>query len=153
MNCYKHHDVAAIATCSNGCGRGLCPECADKYAKPLCENCAMKLESEISRQVSTHRAKLVFKMIVNVLFLIPYIILITQQNETPDWVMIPMLIWGFIAFRWILNALLDLSNITLTLRIKTWSITYVIGSLVCGGLGLGIIPILLIIELVQFLKA
>jgi hypothetical protein len=26
MNCFNHHDIAAVGTCKH-CGKGLCPEC------------------------------------------------------------------------------------------------------------------------------
>lgn len=38
MKCAQHVDLDAVATC-NGCGRGLCPECASVFSPPLCGTC------------------------------------------------------------------------------------------------------------------
>lgn len=38
MNCYYHPHRRAVAQCPD-CGKGLCRECASKYAKPICTEC------------------------------------------------------------------------------------------------------------------
>lgn len=39
MKCYNHAERDAVAACAE-CGKGLCRECADRWAPPLCEVCA-----------------------------------------------------------------------------------------------------------------
>lgn len=153
MNCYKHNNLTAVATCSNSCGRGLCSQCADIYKMPLCDNCAIEINSNIKRQSTSVRIKILGKIIVNIAFFVPYIILFSQQNATPDWLAIPMIVWGFIAFRWLLNAFFNYTRISTYQKFKTWSITYFIGSLICAALGFLVIPFLIISEIIQFLRA
>lgn len=38
MKCYLHNEVDAVASCS--CGKALCRECAAKYDRPVCQQCA-----------------------------------------------------------------------------------------------------------------
>ena len=41
MNCYYHPNRPVVAQCPD-CGKGLCPECASKYEKPICAECNEK---------------------------------------------------------------------------------------------------------------
>ena len=40
MECARHPGRQAVATC-NLCGKGLCSECAERFAPPLCEACLL----------------------------------------------------------------------------------------------------------------
>ena len=41
MNCFNHTQEPAVAQCSD-CGKGLCPECAERYQPILCTPCFQK---------------------------------------------------------------------------------------------------------------
>ncbi len=41
MKCYNHPATDSVGTC-NGCNKGLCKECADKFSYPACETCFIK---------------------------------------------------------------------------------------------------------------
>lgn len=38
MNCHKHSKITSVSQCID-CGRGLCPECTNKYSVPICDSC------------------------------------------------------------------------------------------------------------------
>ena len=51
MNCFDHTKEPAVAQCSD-CGKGLCPECAERYQPILCTPCFQKRKrSEIWRSI------------------------------------------------------------------------------------------------------
>lgn len=51
MNCFNHTQEPAVAQCSD-CGKGLCPECAERYQPILCTPCFQKRKrSEIWRSI------------------------------------------------------------------------------------------------------
>lgn len=41
MKCYKHNERDAVSQCID-CGRGLCPECTNKFTFPICDQCELK---------------------------------------------------------------------------------------------------------------
>ena len=41
MKCYYHGDTDAVAQCVD-CGKGLCKECASRFAIPICPECNLK---------------------------------------------------------------------------------------------------------------
>lgn len=41
MKCYNHSDLDAVCQCVD-CGKGLCKQCADKFATPICDQCNLK---------------------------------------------------------------------------------------------------------------
>jgi hypothetical protein len=41
MKCANHYDRDVVAQCID-CGKGLCPECADKFSMPICDSCELK---------------------------------------------------------------------------------------------------------------
>lgn len=44
MKCSKHYDRDAVSTCVD-CGKALCPECTNKFAIPLCDQCTLSRNS------------------------------------------------------------------------------------------------------------
>ena len=74
MNCVKHQEIVAIATCEN-CGVGLCSDCVNvsEYRienKPLCRDCNYQLANELLSKNQTEKGKLLIKSIINAVFLI-----------------------------------------------------------------------------------
>ena len=150
MNCYKHPNRVAVATCSQGCGRSLCKECSEKYDPPTCNLCAARIKTLHNDRIVKARSSIVKKIIVNILFLIPYIVIILNQNNNASFLLlIPILIWGFIGFSWLLNAILDVTRFIIFDSIKGWSFTYIVGSLIVGIFGFIVIPVLIILQLIQ----
>lgn len=50
MKCYQHYERDAVSSC-NTCGRGLCPECTDKYEYPTCDVCLSKAIIQNQKQI------------------------------------------------------------------------------------------------------
>lgn len=50
MKCYQHYERDVVSQCVD-CGRGLCPECTEKWAFPICDDCNYKRASADKRQV------------------------------------------------------------------------------------------------------
>lgn len=40
MKCSNHYERDVVSQCIE-CGKGLCPECTNKYNVPLCDHCAL----------------------------------------------------------------------------------------------------------------
>lgn len=56
MKCFNHADREAAATCQS-CGKGLCHECAAKYAPCLCSECYQKRRAQQGRQANDRKQK------------------------------------------------------------------------------------------------
>ena len=75
MICYKHQNVAAVATCAQGCGRTLCSECVAEYEPPTCDICASAIQENNIAEVSKERSSIVKRMIINSIIHRVYMIL------------------------------------------------------------------------------
>ena len=49
MKCFNHSEIDAVATCQK-CGKGLCRECAEKYAPSMCDSCADQVQRNRQQQ-------------------------------------------------------------------------------------------------------
>ena len=148
MNCYKHTETVAVASCAQGCGRGLCAECAEIYEPPTCENCAAQIESAQIQELSELKSSLIKRIAINSLFFVPYLVLMFT-DDPPLWVGIFMLIWGFIGFRWLLDVFQAVTNLTLYNTFEGWGCNYLIGSGICAMFGFIVIPILVVMQAIQ----
>jgi hypothetical protein len=154
MNCYKHPHVTAVATCSQGCGRSLCSECSEAYHLPTCDNCAAAIESSIKAEITESRNSILKKIVINVLFLIPYIIILASQqpSDATMWLLLVVLAWGFIGFRWLLNTFLAVTGLAIFTTLGNWGFTYCLGSVFVGICGFLVIPVLVIMQLIQLYR-
>ena len=88
------------------------------------------------------------KLIVNILFFIPYLIVFSNMGpgHTPSglemWMIVPIFIWGFLAFSRFLNSIASASGLILFFRLPF----LLLGSGFCAALGGIIIPILILVE-------
>lgn len=48
MKCANHVSLDAVGTC-NGCGKGLCPDCASAFSTPLCGECALSHNAGVAK--------------------------------------------------------------------------------------------------------
>ncbi len=155
MNCYKHTNEVGVASCSQGCGRILCKYCTEKYEPPMCDICFDNLKKLQKKQMSETKSEITQKIIINLLFLIPYLIILLNSENPSDLsaiLLIPIIIWGFIGFNWLLNSLLNLTGFIIFDSLKGWGFKYIIGSFVVGMFGFLIIPILITLQVIQILK-
>ena len=65
MDCYKHYNRVAVATCTE-CGRGMCEECSRKIIPPLCEDCARSYANSIKGEMVKNILISVVLMIVGI---------------------------------------------------------------------------------------
>ncbi|MRX64711.1 hypothetical protein [Maribacter luteus] len=63
MNCYKHPSLISVSKCMN-CGRGLCPECTDRFAMPTCEKCSASQERAKKNIKKINKSSIVFEMVI-----------------------------------------------------------------------------------------
>ncbi|PRR82089.1 hypothetical protein [Clostridium vincentii] len=49
MKCSNHYERDAVAQCHD-CGKGLCPECTNKFSLPICDKCALN-RINVSKQL------------------------------------------------------------------------------------------------------
>ncbi len=155
MNCYKHTNKVGVATCSQGCGRVLCKRCTEKYEPPMCDICFNNLKKLQKKQISETKSEITKKIIINILFFIPYLIILLNSenpNDLPAILLIPVIIWGFIGFNWLLNSLLNLTGFIIFDSLKGWGFKYFIGSFVVGIFGFLVIPILITLQIIQIIK-
>lgn len=40
MKCYKHYAMDAVSSCVD-CGKGLCPDCTNRFTVPTCDSCIL----------------------------------------------------------------------------------------------------------------
>lgn len=55
MKCAQHVELDVVGTC-NTCGRGLCSDCVSIFTPPLCGNCALAHNKEVSKSLWIHLA-------------------------------------------------------------------------------------------------
>lgn len=104
-------------------------------------------------ELQAKRRQLTLQVVVNILFMIPYIIFAVMGRESaPTWVIFPMMLWGFIGFRWLMNAFFRLTNLTIFMSATNGCFTYIVGSMVCSGLGIFVIPILIVSDIMELAK-
>jgi len=145
MNCYDHPETAAVASCSHGCGRALCPACSEQYDPPSCSVCAAKKASITKQAVLETKSAIIKKIIVNALFLVAYIVPLSHGTGDPNasgLFIIFWIIWGFIGFRWLMEAFHSITGLSIFASLGTWGWMYFIGSVAVAMLGLIVIPIL-----------
>lgn len=105
-----------------------------------------------SKDALRDRMPILGKMLVNVIFLLPYLVMLSQAPSSTDvsvWPVVGLLIWGFIGFRWLLEAFYAVTGLVIFTSITGWGKMYLVGSLVVGSFGVIVIPILLVIQFVQ----
>ena len=154
MNCYQHTEVPAVASCAQGCGRSLCPDCVSVYEPPTCDSCANAIEENVVAEIQDTRKGILIKLIINVLLLIPYIA-VMAFNDPRDpmiWPIFPMIIWGFFGFRALMNGFLRITGLVVFDSLQGWGIKYIIGSVLTGMFGIFVLPVLIVIQLVQLSK-
>jgi len=88
------------------------------------------------------------RIIINALFFIPYVIVLSTEDP-PGWLMVPMIIWGFIGFRWLMDGFLHLTGLVIFDSVQGMGLKYFIGSVFCSVLGVFVIPIQIVIQLIQ----
>lgn len=77
MNCFNHIEQPAVAQCSD-CGKGLCPECAERYEPILCTPCFQK------RKDKAIWDNLYFLILYTVFFYIGYKLDFMTTKRMPD---------------------------------------------------------------------
>ncbi|HUU14824.1 MAG TPA: hypothetical protein VM182_14125 [Terriglobia bacterium] len=154
ITCYNHPGRPVVATCSQGCGRWLCQECAGRYEPPACEECAKRVFGEQRKALRESRTRIIGRMAVNAGFLVPYIFILAHAGDLkpPMWPVVLVLLWGFVGFRWLLNAFTSLTGLIIFAGLRTWGIAFLVGSLLVGLFGFLVIPFLLIADLVRLLR-
>lgn len=50
MGCFIHEHSHATAVCQ-GCGRGTCTECSNRFGDPWCEQCLLRHNTGVARQM------------------------------------------------------------------------------------------------------
>lgn len=85
---------------------------------------------------------------LNAISAIPYIWILRSGFRL--WLVLPLLAWGFLCFRWISQHLFGSSFMNVPVGLSTFFIVYAIGSLICAILGFVIIPILVTWQIIRF---
>jgi formylglycine-generating enzyme required for sulfatase activity/Tol biopolymer transport system component len=115
-------------------------------------------EEETIAACAQERNGLIRKIIVNLLFLIPYLIVMFsssgggQPSKGAMWMLLPILIWGFIGFRWVLNAFTSVTGLVLFANLKSWGWMFFFGSVICSMFGGLIIPILIVLQSIKLYR-
>ena len=156
MNCYNHPDFKAVASCINGCGRGLCKDCSEYYEVPICDHCREDHNREVEDDYTVARGGLLIRIAVNVVILICYIIFIFKTQVVNDSsssslgiVIIPLLIWGFFGVRWLVDAFQEVTGLIVFTSLTNWGCMYLVASIVLAGIAGLVIPVLIILQLIQ----
>jgi len=75
--------------------------------------------------------------------------MVLSTEDPPGWLMVPITIWGFIGFRWLMDGFLHLTGLVIFDSLQGMGLKYFIGSVFCSGLGFLVIPIQIVTQLVQ----
>ena len=98
------------------------------------------------------QARIALALGLNALFLMPYVWIIVagaHGRQPPEWLILPILIWGFIGFRWIVRNLLGGSFMYVPMSFRKFCLAYGAGSCVCAVFGFLIIPVLMIYQIMR----
>lgn len=101
------------------------------------------------------QVQMLFGLGMNVLFIVPYVWIIVAGSagqEAPDWLALPVLVWGFLGFRWIARNLLGGTFMHVPVGFGRFFLVYGIGSVLCAAFGILIIPVLMIYQVAQLLR-
>jgi hypothetical protein len=138
VKCYQHINEDAISQCCD-CGRGLCPECTNKWDIPICDACNYQRASADKKQA-------IKNLIMTIpLFFIGFILFPSQGDFSTKFVFgyvcagIP---WGWSA----LNRITP--NIFLFLPIGGWIIYFIIKFFISYFIGIIALPY----KLYRFIK-
>lgn len=103
------------------------------------------------------RAELIKKICINTLFFIPHLVLLFPlPGKNNLWIPMllatPLLVWGFLCFRWLLDSLLECFRIAVFTSFKTLGLLYLLGSFVCAFFSFYLIPLLICIYVVKLAR-
>jgi len=164
MNCYLHNDRAAVATCTGRCGRGLCPECTNYYAQPLCHNCMRQAQDamiqakydqigEVERRLKINlfilgcaALSVLLKMAGTALWIGAQHSLVTVTDVLSALFGLPLIIWGFFAFRWVTDKFVETTGLMFFSTLQSCCIVYFVGWLLVSMTWFFTIPFLLVTE-------
>jgi len=102
--------------------------------------------------VTDKQVQMVFGLAMNVLFMVPYVWIAvagSSGHQAPDWLGLPILIWGFLGFRWIARNLLGGTFMHVPVGVGQFFLVYGVGSILCAAFGLLIIPLLILYQVAQ----
>jgi hypothetical protein len=107
-------------------------------------------------QANEESGELIFKIIVNLICWVPAIAFIIAEKYAgkgtlPSIFGLPIMIWGFFGLNWCFNAFSRLTGMVVIATFETWGWFYLIGSVIFSGLGLVIIPLLLLVQIIQLM--
>lgn len=81
MKCSNHNLSDAVGSCSS-CGRGLCPECIDRYESPSCMSCARSINK--SRKYTLYfQISLIVILVFSIGLVAPISLYVNDQFHEP----------------------------------------------------------------------
>ena len=95
------------------------------------------------------QVQMIFGLAINTVFMVPYIWVIGAGQHAPVWLVLPIIVWGFLGFRWIARNLLGSTFMHVPVSFRQFFLVYGIGSVLCAGFGFLIIPILMIFQIAK----
>ncbi|MFA5010198.1 MAG: hypothetical protein WC553_03150 [Patescibacteria group bacterium] len=161
MNCYKHSLERAVGMCSQGCGRGLCRECSERFGQPICEHCYTTMAGEYQDALATERGAIIRQLVISgsVLgtLLIGIIALVAvasaSTGEPPhgaafiSLLVIPTIIWSFVNFRKLMDKLSDITGLMYFTTVNNWIIIFICGIVLVAPFAFIILPINIIMDI------
>jgi hypothetical protein len=112
-----------------------------------------------NQALQAERRKITTRIIINIIFLMPYIIIFSLEglsDDPPDSVIIPLglmaLGWGFFGFRWLMDAFFNLTRMTIFMNFHSGCSVLMVGTMICATFGPLIIPILIVANIMQLMK-
>lgn len=132
MKCAQHNDHDAVGQCQD-CGRGLCPECLDKYGYPCCDNCA-------AEYIKEHRSHWIKQAVMSIPgFIFGFIILIGPGQANIGIAILGGFLFAGIPWGW--GALSRITpNIFLWMSLPGWVVYFMIKIWLSTIIGIFIMP-------------
>lgn len=90
-------------------------------------------------------------LLANCVAMSVYVVIFIKGEDTALSLFFVLLIWGFIAYRWIAQTLLGDSFVVVDVNFLQLAATILFGSIFCAVFGIIIVPFLIIFQIFQLL--
>lgn len=131
MKCHKHYEYDAVSQCLD-CGKGLCPECTNKYTTPICDNCNLI-------RVKNDKNILIKNMIITIIAFSIGVFIYGIEGSTLFLTIVGALFFAGVPWGWsFLNKITP--NVFLFMPILGWIFYFIIKFTLAWIIGIFIMP-------------
>lgn len=101
--------------------------------------------------MTNEQLRLTGYLLANCVAMSVYVVILIKGEDTPLSLLLVLLLWGFIAYRWVAQTLLGDSFVVVDLNFLQLAATILFGSLFFAVFGIIIIPFLIVFQVFQLI--